>query len=79
MRIEQFDKWLSENFYPAMAGMCSSLEGYEMTGAVAKRYAELCAGKPENRFDAVLREKVYPVIAWIHHCSTYRSEDKTCN
>ncbi len=65
MTVERFDKWLSENFYPAIAGLCPSLEGYEMTGAVAERYAELCAGKPENRFDAVLREKVYPVIAWM--------------
>ena len=65
MTVERFDKWLSENFYPAIAGLCPSLEGYEMTGAVAERYAELCAGKAENRFDAVLREKVYPVIAWM--------------
>ena len=66
MRTEQFDKWLSENIYPALAVLCPSLEMYKsMTPAVAKRYAELCAGKPENRFDAVLREKVYPVIAWM--------------
>ena len=67
MRIEQFDKWLSSNLYPAMAGMCPSLEMYKesMTGDVAKRYAELCAGKPENRFDTVLREKVYPILAWV--------------
>lgn len=70
MRIEQFDKWLSENFYPALAGLCPSLEGYEMTGAVAKRYAELCAGKPENAFDRVLREKVYPVLAWVQTLSS---------
>ena len=70
MTVERFDKWLSENFYPAMAGMCSSLEGYEMTGAVAERYAELCAGKVENRFDAVLREKVYPVLAWVQTLSS---------
>ena len=36
-----------------------------MTGDVAKRYAELCAGKVENQFDAVLREKVYPILAWV--------------
>ena len=66
MTVERLDKWLSENFYPAIAGLCPSLEMYKsMTPAVAKRYAELCAGKPENRFDAVLREKVYPVIAWM--------------
>ena len=65
MTIENFDKWLSNNIYPAIAGMCSSLEGYEMTGVVAERYAELCSGKPENAFDRKLREKVYPVIAWI--------------
>ena len=70
MTVERFDKWLSNNFYPAMAGMCPSLEGYEMTGAVAKRYTELCAGKAENRFDAVLREKVYPVIAWMQTFSS---------
>ena len=66
MTVERFDKWLSENFYPAIAGLCPSLEKYKsMTPDVARRYAELCAGKPENRFDAVLREKVYPVIAWM--------------
>ena len=67
MRIEQFDKWLSSNLYPAMAGMCPSLEMYKesMTGDVAKRYAELCAGKPENAFDRKLREKVYPILAWV--------------
>ena len=66
MTVEQFDKWLSENLYPALAGLCPTLEMYKsMTPAVAKRYAELCAGKPENRFDRVLREKVYPVIAWM--------------
>ena len=57
---------LTEKVYKALAGLCPSLEMYKsMTPAVAKRYAELCAGKPENRFDAVLREKVYPVIAWM--------------
>ena len=65
MTVERFDKWLSNNIYPAIAGLRPSLEGYEMTGAVAKRYAELCAGKPENRFDRMLREKVYPVLAWV--------------
>ena len=66
MTVEQFDKWLSENLYPALAGMVPELEGYtSMTPAVAKRYAQLCAGKPENRFDRVLREKVYPVLAWV--------------
>ena len=65
MRIEQFDKWLSNNLYPAMAGMLPSLKEYNMTPAVAKRYAELCAGKPENWFDKVLREKVYPILAWV--------------
>ena len=54
MTVERFDKWLSENFYPAIAGLCPSLEMYKsMTPAVAKRYAELCAGKPENRFDLI--------------------------
>ena len=56
---------LTEKVYKALAGLCLGLEGYKMTEPVAKRYAELCAGKPENRFDAVLREKVYPVIAWM--------------
>ena len=67
MRTEQFDKWLSENIYPALAGLCPGLIDYRenMTEPVAARYRELCAGKPENRFDAVLREKVYPVIAWM--------------
>ena len=66
MTVERFDKWLSENFYPALAGLCPTLEGYKsMTPAVAKRYAELCEGKAENRFDTVLREKVYPVLAWV--------------
>ena len=67
MRIEQFDKWLSENFYPAIAGLCPSLEMYKesMTGDVAKRYAELCAGEAENNFDRKLREKVYPILAWV--------------
>ena len=53
MRTEQFDRWLSSNLYPAMAGMCPSLEMYKesMTGDVAKRYAELCAGEAENNFD----------------------------
>ena len=71
MTVERFDKWLSENIYPAIAGLCPTLEGYKsMTPAVAKRYAELCAGKPENRFDAVLREKAYPVIAWMQTFSS---------
>ena len=70
MTVERFDNWLSNNFYPAIAGLCPSLEGYEMTGAVAERYAELCAGKVENRFDAVLREKVYPVLAWVQTLSS---------
>ena len=65
MTVERFDKWLSNNFYPAIAGLCPSLEGYKMTGAVAKRYAELCAGKVENGFDRKLREKVYPILAWM--------------
>jgi hypothetical protein len=66
MTVEQFDKWLSENLYPAMAGMVPELEGYKsMTPAVAKRYAELCAGKAENAFDRKLREKVYPILAWV--------------
>ena len=65
MTVERFDKWLSSNFYPALAGLCPTLEGYKMTEPVAKRYAELCPGKPENRFDTVLREKVYPVLAWV--------------
>ena len=70
MTVEQFDKWLSENLYPALAGLCPTLEGYKITGDVAKRYAELCAGKVENRFDAVLREKVYPVLAWVQTLSS---------
>ena len=67
MRTEQFDKWLSENLYPAMAGMCPSLEGYKenMTPTVAERYAQLCAGEVENPFDRKLREKVYPILAWV--------------
>ena len=69
MTVEQFDKWLSENLYPALAGMVPELEGYKMTGDMAARYAELCAGKPENRFDRVLREKVYPILAWVQSCS----------
>ena len=32
MTVERFDKWLSNNFYPAIAGLCPSLEGYKMTG-----------------------------------------------
>ena len=47
MTVERFDKWLSENFYPALAGMVPEPEGYKMTGAVAERYAELCAGEVE--------------------------------
>ena len=74
MTVEQFDKWLSENLYPAPAGLCPTLEGYKITGDVAKRYAELCAGKPENRFDRVLREKVYPVIAWMQTRSDHDEE-----
>ena len=70
MTIERFDKWLSENFYPALAGLCPTLEGYEMTGDMAKRYAELCEGKVENGFDRKLREKVYPVIAWVQTLSS---------
>ena len=62
---------LTDKLYPALAGLCPSLEGYKsMTPVVAKRYAELCAGKPENRFDRVLREKVYPVIAWVQTFSS---------
>ena len=46
--------------------MVPELEGYKsMTPAVAKRYAELCEGETENAFDRVLREKVYPVLAWV--------------
>ena len=75
MTVEQFDKWLSENLYPALAGMVPELEGYKsMTPAVAKRYAELCAGKPENRFDRVLREKVYTVLAWVQTRSDHDEE-----
>ena len=67
MTVEQFDKWLSENFYPALAGLCPGLIDYRnnMTPAVAKRYAELCSGEVENAFDRKLREKVYPVLAWV--------------
>ena len=59
MRTEQFDKWLSENIYPALAGLCPGLIDYRenMTEPVAARYRELCEGKPENRFDTVLRER----------------------
>ena len=70
MTIERFDKWLSNNIYPALGGMYPSLEGYEMTGDMAKRYAELCAGKPENAFDRMLREKVYPILAWVQTLSS---------
>ena len=67
MTVEQFDKWLSENIYPALAGLCPGLIDYRenMTEPVAARYRELCEGKPENRFDTVLREKVYPILAWV--------------
>ena len=67
MTVERFDKWLSENFYPALAGLCPGLIDYRenMTEPVAARYRELCEGKPENRFDTVLREKVYPILAWV--------------
>jgi hypothetical protein len=67
MTVERFDKWLSNNFYPALAGLCPTLEGYKdnMTPDVARRYAELCSGKPENSFDRMLREKVYPILAWV--------------
>ena len=66
MTVENFDKWLSNNFYPALAGLCPTLEMYKsMTPAVAKRYAELCSGEVENAFDRKLREKVYPVLAWV--------------
>ena len=65
MTVEQFDKWLSENFYPALAGLCAGLEGYKITGDVARRYSELCEGEVENRFDRMLREKVYPILAWV--------------
>ena len=76
MTVERFDKWLSENLYPALAGLCPTLEGYKdnMTPDVAKRYAELCEGKAENRFDTVLREKVYPVIAWMQTRSDHDEE-----
>ena len=72
MTVEQFDKWLSKNFYPALAGMVPELEGYKdnMTLAVAARYAELCEGETENAFDRVLREKVYPVLAWVQTLSS---------
>ena len=71
MRTEQFDKWLSENIYPALAGLCPGLIDYRenMTEPVAARYRELCEGKPENRFDTVLREKVYPILAWVQSFS----------
>ena len=71
MTVERFDKWLSKNIYTALAGLCPTLEGYKsMTPAVAKRYAELCAGKPDNAFDRMLREKVYPVLAWVQSFSS---------
>ena len=69
MTVEQFDKWLSENLYPALAGLCLGLEGYKMTEPVAARYRELCEGETENRFDRVLREKIYPILAWVQSCS----------
>ena len=56
---------LTDKVYPVLAGMCSGLEGYKMTPDVAARYAQLCEGRPENRFDTVLREKVYPILAWV--------------
>ena len=56
---------LRDKVYPVLAGMCSGLEGYKMTPDVAARYAQLCEGRPENRFDTVLREKVYPILAWV--------------
>ena len=65
MRNEEVDLLPTDKVYKVMAGMYPSLEGDEMTGALAKRYEELCAGKPENRFDKVLREKVYPILAWV--------------
>ena len=72
MRTEQFDKWLSENLYPAMAGMYPALEIYKenMTPAVAARYAQLCEGKLESAFDRKLREKVYPILAWVQSLSS---------
>ena len=71
MRTEQFDKWLSENIYPALAGLCPGLIDYRenMTEPVAARYRELCEGETENRFDRVLREKIYPILAWVQSCS----------
>ena len=75
MTVERFDKWLSENFYPAIAGLCPSLEKYKsMTPDVARRYAELCAGKVENGFDRKLREKVYPILAWVQTRSDHDEE-----
>ena len=70
MTVERFDKWLSENLYPALAGMVPELEGYKdnMSPAVAERYAELCEGEVENAFDRMLREKVYPILAWVQAC-----------
>ena len=67
MRTEQFDKWLSENIYPALAGMNPV---YNMTPAVEARYKELCEGKAESAFDRKLREKVYPILAWLQSCQT---------
>ena len=67
---------LREKVYKALAGLCPGLIDYRenMTEPVAARYAELCAGKPENRFDRVLREKVYPVIAWMQTRSDHDEE-----
>ena len=67
MRTEQFDKWLCSNLYPALAGLCPSLKDYRdnMSPAAAERYAELCEGEVENAFDRMLREKVYPILAWV--------------
>ena len=58
---------LREKVYKALAGLCPGLIDYRenMTEPVAARYAELCEGEVENRFDTVLREQVYPVIAWM--------------
>ena len=62
---------LTDKLYPALAGLCPTLEMYKsMTPAVAKRYAELCEGETENAFDRMLREKVYPVIAWMQTFSS---------
>ena len=62
----------TNKLYPALAGLYPSLEMYKdnMTLDVARRYKELGEGRPENWFDTVLREKVYPILAWVQSLSS---------